>query len=212
MAAGASIGELLFVPARLLRIDPSQHTAVCQLGLRVEHRELAIAFLFQKANSMPASHEVLDLGCRARKRCLTLKNVFEFGSILGLTHRNAMRIFLPSWTDVIPMTKQTFVAMYKLWNGLSNVVPSPSRGIELLLGLQNIGGRPLPGCVETYEWESKGQQRCEFYPSCGGCVRLTRTRSRPEKAIKRWDFLHGPEHLSFPRGRGLARPRENLDR
>src|SRR2546423_1047137 len=42
MTTGASIGELVFVPARLLRINPSRHATVRQLGLCIEHRELSI--------------------------------------------------------------------------------------------------------------------------------------------------------------------------
>jgi hypothetical protein len=64
VAAGTTVREPIFVPAKLLQIEPLlDHGFGTQHRLSIEERKLSIAVFFQKANAMPAAEEILDLVC-----------------------------------------------------------------------------------------------------------------------------------------------------
>src|ERR1041384_6871408 len=70
VTTGAPIRKLLFVPCRLICVDPPGDLAPRKLGLNVEQRELAVSFLLQKPQTMSAAKKVLNLRSYYGKTCL----------------------------------------------------------------------------------------------------------------------------------------------
>ena len=135
MASGATIPKLIFVPGRLIRVDPLRYMAARQLGLCIESRKLAVAFLLEETESVSAPHEVLDLAGDDGERRLTFQDVFECGRVFRLANCDAVRVPLPFGTDVIAVTKKTFIAVHEIRKWLSGVIASPRGGIEVFLNL-----------------------------------------------------------------------------
>jgi hypothetical protein len=137
------ISKALFVPGRLLEVDPFQDLPIAsEFGLGIEYRELPVSFLLQEAEPMTAPHEIFDLGCYGRERWLALKDVAPLRRVFVLANGDAVRVLLPAGSDVVSMTEQTLITVDEVGYRLPGVASSPRSRIEVLLRL--AGGTVFP--------------------------------------------------------------------